>query len=113
MATTLSHYRGFNFLLGRREVGAGRTESLAPFSIAVTHTGREQPSMEMGQQHLPTVLWADSQAYQGADPALGGQHRLEDGVLLLLWPMCEACPTSYRKAGWVGRAPGLTHRSST
>lgn len=49
--------------------------------------------MEMGQQHLPAVLRADSQTYQGADPALGGQHRLEDGVLLLLWPLREALPT--------------------
>lgn len=50
--------------------------------------------MEMGQQHLPAVLWADSQTHQGTDPALGGQHRLEDGVLLLLRPLCEARPTS-------------------
>lgn len=49
--------------------------------------------MEMGQQHLPAVLWADSQTYQGADPALGGQHRLEDGVLLLLWSLRETLPT--------------------
>lgn len=50
MATTLSHYRGFNFLLGRREVGAGRAESLAPSSLAVTlSTAIRQPSMEMGQ----------------------------------------------------------------
>lgn len=55
---------------------------------------RQPPSMEMGQQHLPAVLWADSQTHQEGHPALGGQHRLKDGVLLLLWPLCEALPTS-------------------
>lgn len=76
-------------------MGAGRAESLAPSSLAVTlSTAIRQPSMEMGQQHLPAVLRADSQTRQGTDPALGGQHHLEDGVLLLLWPLCEACPTS-------------------
>lgn len=95
MATTLSHDRGFNFLLGRREVGAGRVESLAPSSLAVTpSTAIRQPLVEMGQQHLPAVLRADSQTRQGTDPALGGQHCLKDGVLLLLWTLCEACPTS-------------------
>ncbi|XP_069931992.1 maestro heat-like repeat family member 5 isoform X4 [Oryctolagus cuniculus] len=42
-----------------------------------------RPALEMGQQHLPAVLRANGHARQGEDPALGGQHSLAHGVLLL------------------------------
>lgn len=35
-ASTRSQYRGYSFLIGRREVGAGRAESLDPLSPALT-----------------------------------------------------------------------------
>ena len=50
-----------------------------------------RPALEVGEQHCPAVLRADGHARREAGPALGGQHRLQDGVLLHLQQPREPC----------------------
>lgn len=49
------------------------------------------PALEVGEQHCPAVLRAGGHARRQAGPALGGQHHLQDGVLLLLQQPREPC----------------------
>lgn len=69
-------------------------------------------ALEMGRQHLPALLWADGPARRGADSALGGQHHLQDGLLLLLQLLREPHPGAGRRGARAVRVrarepPGL------
>ena len=58
-----------------------------------------RPALEVGEQRCPAVLRADGRACREAGPALGGHHRFQDGVLLLLQQPREPCRASGGRAG--------------
>lgn len=112
MANTLSHYRGFNFLLGRREVGAGRAENVAPSSLAVTHP---QPSDNLRWKWVSStsLLCYGQIAKHTKEQILPWVDNIASRMVYYFscGPCVRPAPPLHRKAAWVGRAPGWTHRS--
>lgn len=84
---------------GPGRAGRGSRGLSGPFSLPVTPlptvlpaaAAGARPALEVGEQHCPAVLRADGHARREAGPALGGQHRLQDGVLLHLQQPREPC----------------------
>ena len=73
-------------------------EALLPTVLPAAAAG-VRPALEVGEQHRPAVLRADGRACWEAGPALGGQHRFQYGVLLLLQQPREPCRALGGRAG--------------
>lgn len=96
---------GWGGLLRDARHGGRHDPRPEPRRFPAAAAGR-QPALEVGEQHRPAVLRADGHARRAAGPAVGGQHCLQDGLLLLLQRLREPRPGL---GGWArGRGQART-----